>query len=92
MAGCLKEENYGGGHMLGKGGYATIFKGKLMIANKSEGVRRVAEVAIKQLEKLKLNQCDETISMDRELQIQKRLDHPNVVKLLHFEDQHEDFL
>ncbi len=76
--------------ILGRGGYGAIFKGSLFVNNKS-GVKgahydEVIDVAIKRLE-------IDTTEMDmkeRELK-QTELNHPNVVKLLHYEED-EDFM
>lgn len=78
--------NYGRDDILGQGGFGTVFKGTLRISvDTDDGVE--TSVAIKRLEKARLN---ETITVDREL-VQKKLNHPNVVKLYHVEEN-ENFL
>ena len=92
MADECKILDYDRGHILGQGGYGTVFKGKLV--QRSSDIQ-VINVAIKRLEKAMLNQQDDetTISMiDRELVIQKKLDNPNIVKLLYVEKHDENFL
>ena len=91
MANECKILDYDRGHILGQGGYETVFKEKLV--QRSSDIQ-VINVAIKRLEKAMLNQQDdETISMIyRELVIQKKLDHPIIVKFLHVEKHDENFL
>jgi len=84
-----KKLDYDKSHILGQGGYAIVFKGRL-IKNNGDDVQ-VVDVAIKRLEKKLNHQIDEMISMEREFVIQKKLNHPNVVKLLHIK-QDENFL
>jgi len=60
--------------MLGEGAYGQVFRGKLI--NKKTGT--VTEVAVKRHEMIRVDR-------DRTL-VEMRLDHPNVVKLLHCED------
>lgn len=73
---------------LGQGGFGTVFKGK--IRNNQDGIEVGA--AIKRIEKARLdNNETEFKSVGRELTL-KKLRHRNVVKLLVFEDQDEDFL
>ncbi len=73
---------------LGQGGFGTVFKGKLR--NNQNGIE--VGVAIKRIEKARLdNNETEFKSVSRELTL-KKLTHRNVVKLLLFDDQDEDFL
>jgi len=73
---------------LGQGGFGAVFKGKLK--NTQNGIE--VGVAIKRIEKARLdNNETEFKSVGRELTL-KKLTHRNFVKLLLFEDQNEDFL
>ncbi len=97
QAGCnkMKDEwkilDYDRSHILGQGAYATVFKGKLVKKNGDDA--QVLDVAIKRIEKLNLNhQNDETMSMERKIMKQKKLNHPNIVKFLHSGEQDEDFM
>lgn len=70
--------------ILGRGGYGAIFKGSLSVNNK-DGVEgtEIIDVAVKRLE-------IDTLEMnmkERELK-QMELNHPNVVKLLHYEEDY----
>lgn len=56
--------------ILGEGSYGIVYRGNL------EGV----DVAIKQLKNSDMKACMEEIN--RELEVQKRCDHPNLVKLI----------
>ena len=56
---------------LGVGGYGSVFR----------GTYRGNEVAVKRVELIK----DDDNASDREANILKQLDHPNTVKLYHFE-------
>lgn len=83
--------DYDKNQILGQGSYGTVFKGRLVKKNGDDA--QVLDVAIKRLEKLNLNyKNDDAISMERKLIKQKKLNHPNVVKFLHSEEQDDDFL
>jgi serine/threonine protein kinase len=57
---------------LGVGGYGSVFP----------GTYRGIKVAVKRVELIK---DDDNVASDREANILKQLDHPNTVKLYHFE-------
>ncbi len=84
-----KSLDYDKNHILGRGGFAIVYRGKLVKNNGDDGQK--ADVAIKRIQKNLKHQNYETISMEREFIIQKKLNHPNIVKLLHIE-QDENFL
>ena len=64
--------------ILGDGGFGVVFKGNF------DGV----DVAIKRIELARLRS---TTFTDREIKYQREMNHPNVVKLLHVEED-ENFL
>ena len=79
--------------LLGRGGYGAVFRGKLVNLN-NEIIEKI--IAIKQIDKAKIfNQTSAAeqaaISVNIEM-IQKKLNHPNVVKLLLADDEENDFL
>lgn len=81
-------EDYDRKKILGQGGFGAVFKGKLK--NIQDGIE--VDVALKRIERVRLdNDETEFKSVGRELTL-KKLNHRNVVKLLHFNDQDEDFL
>ncbi len=71
--------------ILGRGTFGRIFHGNLI--NKETGLVEM-EVAIKRIVIDEVPESEQ-IFLDREM-VQLELNHPNVVKLLHWEDQ-EDF-
>ena len=68
--------------IIGRGAFGKVFRGTLTT---KDGIK--VEVAVKQIWR---NWSAKKIENDREL-TQLLLDHPNVVKLLHWEDHGEDF-
>jgi len=76
--------------LLGQGGFGTVFKGKL-VHRRTEKIEKA--VAIKRIEKVRITSTSQeaAISVNREL-AQKKLNHPNVAKLLFVDDEEEDFL
>ncbi len=75
--------NYDKKDILGRGNYGIVYKGKLVNLNNDSVF---FDVAIKRLVSAMLAKPS---SVERELE-QRKLDHPNVVKLLHDEED-EDF-
>lgn len=67
--------------ILGRGGFATVFKGELRIKTQDHVSETKVPVAIKRIERAVLDLHPQF--RERELE-QMKLDHPNVVKLLHF--------
>lgn len=61
---------------LGKGGYGSVLR---------DGSFKGQKVAIKRIEVIK----DTDLSMDDQFNTLSQLDHPNVVKLLHCEDDND---
>ncbi len=73
--------SYDKNHKLGQSGYGFIYRGYLLdVIN--ENIK--FPVAVKRI-MIENGVDDEESATDREL-IQLKLDHPNVVKLLHWED------
>ena len=70
---------YDGNRMLGKGAYGKVFEGKLM----NRKTRTLKKVAVKRHEMLR-------VDMSRTL-VELHLDHPNVVKLLAYQDVDDIF-
>ena len=70
--------------VLGRGGFGTIFLGDLNEMNENNQTIIKIPVAVKRIEIDGVN--DEELENDREKIHQLKLDHPNVVKLLHCED------
>ena len=70
--------------VLGRGTFGRIFLGSLI--NKKTGIAEM-KVAIKRIE-IDAVPESEKLLLDREI-VQLELNHPNVVKLLHWEDQGE---
>jgi len=70
--------------VLGRGTFGRIFLGNLI--NKETGLAEM-QVAIKRIVIDEVPES-EKILLDREM-VQMELNHPNVVKLLHWEDQGE---
>jgi len=70
----MLEVTYDKDGMLGKGAYGKVFRGKLI--NRKTGIE--TEVAVKRHEMLRVDWSRTLVEM--------RLDHPNVVKLLHYKD------
>lgn len=74
--------SYNRNHILGKGGFGTTFRGNLNVFNENNETTKIP-VAVK---RITIDDVDvKELANDREL-IQLKLDHPNVVKLLHWED------
>ena len=65
--------NYQLGDRLGEGTFGTVLKGTHLIASE--------RVAIKVLEKKRMQQADDIERVGREIQILKMLKHPNVIRL-----------
>ncbi len=73
--------------LLGSGGFANVFKGRLKTETVGGEIIDEREVAIKRIE---LAKKENQLFGERESE-QRKLDHPNVVKLLHVEED-DDFL
>ena len=71
--------------LLGRGGFGATFLGNLI--NKDTGLVEM-QVAIKRIVIDEVPESEKVL-IDREMTIQKELNHPNVVKLLHWEEQGE---
>ena len=70
--------------VLGRGTFGRIFLGNLI--NKETGITEM-QVAIKRILIDEVTESEKLL-LDREI-VQLELNHPNVVKLLHWEDQGE---
>ena len=85
------------GSMIGKGGYGTVYKVKQTL---SDGTKRKLACKVTSLDNFRFRNftpCsveDAVKKLNREADIYKRLDHPNVVKrvdIIHFFDRFTDF-
>ncbi len=74
--------------ILGRGGFATVFKGELTVKTQDHVSETKIPVAIKRIERARLDLHPQF--KERELE-QMKLDHPNVVKLLDV-DQDDNFV
>lgn len=61
------------GELIGKGGYGEVYL--------AEEVLTAKEVAIKVYDKYQMSQANRLKSVNNEIRILKRLDHPNIIKL-----------
>ncbi len=73
------EVTYDRNRMLGKGAYGKVFQGKLIYTK--TGIE--TKVAVKRYEMLRVDKSRTLVEM--------HLNHPNVVKLLHYEDVEDIF-
>ena len=78
--------SYDKNKLIGEGRYGRVFKGELVGENGTK-----VRVAVKRIQReysSKLSKKSEDRELDHQLKLGK---HPNVVQLLHWEDQGEDF-
>jgi polo-like kinase 4 len=79
------QENYDIGQLLGKGGFANVYRARDRFCN--------MDIALKVIDKNKMINLDLMNRVHNEIQIQSRLCNESIVKLYHtFEDEHFIYL